>query len=151
MIRRGPRWNGIRRVRPEQARQIVQRDADPPAVWRSPYEQRDQQDERDDAGRAVIPGNAEIHDRDAYGDRQSVAHDREEPGIAGIPFEDEAADRTPFDVPPAGEQRSDSAVRALSGDAASKRRADRPETGVGVTRRRHVPVLQPGAPKSEPR
>ena len=65
---------------------------------------------------------SEIDENDGDGDREPVADDGEQPRVAGVAFVDEAARRTSLDVVrPAGEQRSDSAMRTAPRHAAPER------------------------------
>src|SRR5436309_1620346 len=74
---------------------------------------------------------SEIDENDGDGDQEPVAGDGEQPRVARVAFVDETARRTSLDVArPAGEQRSDSAVRTAPRHAAPERREHESDAGM---------------------
>ena len=83
----------------------------------------------------------EIDQDDHRGKWQPIAEDGEGPCITGIACEDQAADRTAFQVGPPGKQPPLAAVRAALAQSAPKRRADQFRAG-----RRHTQVCVSNRP-----
>src|SRR6185503_2040714 len=97
------RWREwIRRIRPVDARQVMERDASTPAIRRGPEHQRSQQRQQGEAGRRMRSHDAEIDQHDHQAEWQPIADDGEEPGVARLGDEDEAAARTPLEFRPSG-------------------------------------------------
>src|SRR5262245_15789499 len=99
----------------------MQRDPDAPTVRRGPDQEHAQCQERRHAENRVRSPEAEVNQRDDGGNRQTVADDRERPGVSGIAFVDEAADGTLFEVMrPSLEQASFTTVGTALGYTATK-------------------------------
>ena len=73
--------------------------------------------------------DSEIDQDDHHAYRDPIAEDGEGPCITGIPYEDQTADRTAFELDPSGKQPPFAAVRAAFAQSASKRRADQFRAG----------------------
>src|SRR5262249_445427 len=127
------RRDGILRIRPVHARQIVERDADTPPVRRAQHQHHAEDSEGEQPEQPLTASLAEVDEDDNRRDRQAIADDRERPRVAGIALVDEAADRAPVEVVrPAGKQRPFAAVRTALADAAAQGREDHCTT-VSVT------------------
>jgi hypothetical protein len=79
---------GVVRVR---ARDVVERDADTPAIRRTPDEQPENREKQHSPQQRTRPGYTEIDDYDQRRDGNPVADDREEPCVARVALEDESA------------------------------------------------------------
>src|SRR5678815_1451008 len=104
--------NGVVRIRPPDARQVMECDADAPAVPRRDDDEQQHHREGDEGEGGIAASETEVDDGDDPRDRQAITEDGERPGVALITFVDEAAGAAAVEMFAPGEQRTASAVRA---------------------------------------
>src|SRR4051812_667763 len=78
--------------------------------------------------------HSEIDQEDDAANRQPVADDGEGPRVAGVAYEDQAADRTAVQLRPAGKEPPVAAVRTAVAQSAPERRLDQLRAGQRHTR-----------------
>ena len=80
------RWrNRVRGIRPEDPRQVVQRNPRAPAILRGPDPHARHHGKHGEAQHTMKTQHAEIDHRDDCGDRQAIPEDDEGPHVTGIP------------------------------------------------------------------
>ena len=84
--------NRVRRIRPVDPRQVVQRDTRSPAIRECPEPDDCQHGEHREAQHAMRTQHSEVDQRDDRGDWQTIAEDDEGPRITWITCIDQAAD-----------------------------------------------------------